>query len=356
MQKFKYRKAKAMNKTVKILALLFAVLIAMTALTSCDLLTDEYGNLTLNNLFPDGLFANPNEDVTLNVTVLNGTTGFGAAALMSDAASGKTELDYNFTVETDASNVTAGLINGSIDIAALPTNAAAALYNKTNGKIKIAAVNTLGVLYLMTNSQNMTVNSISDLDGKTVYCPAQNPAFIFKAICDANGVDVTIDTAYSQPADLRSALVSGKVDIAVLPEPMVTIAKSANENLTVSLDLTEEWESVYGENTLMQGCIVVRTEWAVAHPKELNKFLEEYEASVNYTTENPSDAAELIVSMGVFAGKSAVAAKAIPNCHIVYIDGYEMACALDVFFETLYDINPQAVGGKIPDSEIYLEK
>lgn len=343
-----------MKNTLKILALFCAALIALASITSCDLLTDEYGNLTLNDLLPDGLFPNSNDGVVPNVTVLNGTTGFGAAKLIDDAENGKAAQNYNFTVETDASNVTAGLINGSIDIAALPTNAAADIYNKTNGKIKIAAVNTLGVLYLMTNGKNETVDSISDLDGKTVYCPAQNPSFILKAICDANDIDVTIDTAYSQPTDLRSALVSGKVDIAVLPEPMVTIAKSANENLTVALDLTEEWESIYGENTLMQGCIVVRTEWAEAHGEELEKFLEEYEASVNYTTENPSDAAELIVSTGVFAGKAPVAAKAIPNCNIVYIDGGEMARALDIFFEKLYEVNPQAVGGKIPDIGIYL--
>lgn len=345
-----------MKKTLKILALLCAALMTFTALSSCDLLTDKYGDFNLNDLLPESLFPNSDGELTLNVTVLNGTTGFGAASLMCDAAEGRTELNYNFTVETDASNVTAGLINGSIDIAALPTNAAAAVYNKTNGKIQIAAVNTLGVLYLVTNSENENIDSVADLDGKTVYCPAQNPAFIFKAICDANNVDVTIDTAYAQPADLRSALVSGKIDIAVLPEPMVTIAQSANKNLNVTLDLTEEWENIFGENTLMQGCVVVRTEWAEAHRDELEEFLFDYKKSIEFTNENPHAAAECIVGMGVFAGKPEIAAKAIPYCNIVYIDGYEMARSLDVFFEKLYEVNPQAVGGKIPDSGIYLEQ
>ena len=344
-----------MKNTLKFLALLCAAIMLLTSLTSCDLLINQYGDFSLTDLLPDGLFPNSGDDVTLNVTVLNGTTGFGAAALISDASDGRTELNYNFTVETDASNVTAGLINGSIDIAALPTNAAAALYNKTNGKIKIAAVNTLGVLYLMTNSESVTVNSISDLDGKTVYCPAQNPAFIFQAICDANDLEVTIDTSYTQPADLRAALVSGKIDIAVLPEPMVTIAKSANQDLTVALDLTEEWEKAYGENTLMQGCIVVRTEWAETHPKELEEFLSEYKASIEFTNESPKEASEMIVAAGIFA-KAPVAEKAIPKCNIVYIDGEEMATALAVFFEKLYEVNPAAVGGNLPDSRIYLEK
>ena len=291
----------------------------------------------------------------IKISVLNGTTGFGAAKLISDATEGKTALNYKFTVESDASNITAGLINGSIDIAALPTNAAATVYNKTEGKVKIAAVNTLGVLYLLTNGT--TVSSISELEGKTVYCPAQNPAFILEAILRANGLvpdeNVTVDTGFAQPADLRAAIVSGQVDIAVLPEPMVTIAKSANNEIKVALDLTDEWEKAYGENTLMQGCIVVRTEWAEAHPKELEEFLDEYEDSIEFTNEKPTEAAVCIVDSGVFAGKSPVAEKAIPNCNIVYIDGDDMAEALDVFFEKLYGVKPASVGGKLPDLNIY---
>ena len=330
-----------MKHIIKTIAIICAALITLSSLTSCaffSVLTAEV------------------KRESVNVSVLNGTTGFGAAKLIDNARNGNSAHDYRFTVESDASIITAGLLNGSIDIAALPTNAAANLYNKSGGQIKIVAVNTLGVLYLMTNSEKLTVESLADLEGKTVYVPAQNPAFIFEAICKSQGVNVTIDTAYAQPADLRTALVSGAVDIAVLPEPMVTIAKSANDKLVTALDLTEEWESAYGENTLMQGCIVVRTEWAEANPKILDDFLEEYEASVIYTVKNPDEAAELIVSTGVFTGSAAVAANAIPNCNIVYIDGEEMATSLDVFFEKLYAVKPQALGNKLPDSGIYLIK
>lgn len=327
-----------MKKTLKtLIAVICIALVAATALVSCSSVQVD-------------------KELEIKISVLNGTTGFGAAKLISDTTDGKSELNYKFTVETDAANVTAGLINGSIDIAALPTNAAATVYNKTNGGIKIAAVNTLGVLYLVTNSEKVTIDSIDDLEGKTVYCPAQNPSFIFDAICRANDLNVTIDTAYAQPADLRTAIVSGQVDIAVLPEPMVTIAKANNAKLVTALDLTSEWEKAYGENTLMQGCIVVRTEWAEAHPKELEQFLSDYKASIEFTNASPAEAAELIVSTGVFAGKAPVAQKAIPNCNIVYSDGDDMATALTVFFEKLYAVNPAAVGGKLPDSGIYYKK
>lgn len=296
------------------------------------------------------------EELEIKISVLNGTTGFGAAKLMSDAKAGEAALNYNFTVETDASNVTAGLINGSIDIAALPTNAAAVVYNKTEGGVKIAAINTLGVLYLVT-AADVEISSISDLAGKTVYAPAQNPSFIMNAIVKGNSLsDVTVDTSYAQPADLRAAVVSGDVDIAVLPEPMVTIAKSANKDLKVALDLTEEWEKIYGENSLAQGCIVVRTEWAEAHPKELEQFLSDYKASIEFTNASASEAAAMIVELGIFAGKAPVAEKAIPNCNITYIDGDAMEEALGEFFTQLHGVAPASVGGKVPDSAIYYKK
>lgn len=336
----------------RIVALLFALLITASAiaiLVSCDSSASNDKDSNTDKL---------DTSLEINVSVLNGTTGFGAAKLINDTNNKKASLNCKFTIETDAANILGGLINGSIDIAALPTNAAANVYNKTNGKIQIVAVNTLGVLYLVSNGAE--INEFADLKGKTVYCPAQNPEFIFKALCKANGLevgkDITVDTSFAQPADLRTAVATNKVEIAVLPEPMVTIAQSANADLFVALDLTNEWERVYGKNSLAQGCIVVRKEWAKAHPSELEKFLEEYKSSVEFTTASPKEASEMIVSTGIFAGKAPVAQKAIPKCNIVYIDGEEMQRSLDTFFSKLFEIAPAAIGGKLPESDIYYKK
>lgn len=172
-------------------------------------------------------------ELTVNVTVLSGTTGFGMAQLMQNSADGKAALNYNFKVESEASNITSALIKGEIDIAALPTNAASTLYNKTSGKIQLLAINTRGVLYLLDNGNG--IESFADLKGKTVYVPAQNPTFIFKYLCEQNGltagtegdVDVLISNKYAAPAELQKNVAAGTVTLAVLPEPMVTIALSA---------------------------------------------------------------------------------------------------------------------------------
>lgn len=155
----------------------------------------------------------------VRVYSLNGTTGFGMAKLMSD---NKSTQKYTFTVESDPTKIIAGLANGSIDIAALPTNAASNVYNKTNGKVQVMAINTLGVLYMLDKTSQ--INSLADLEGKTIYCPAQNPTFILKYILAANNINATIDsTTYSTAEALKIAVTAGQVDIAVLPEPMVSI-------------------------------------------------------------------------------------------------------------------------------------
>ncbi|MBQ9161939.1 MAG: ABC transporter substrate-binding protein [Clostridia bacterium] len=293
-------------------------------------------------------------NLSVNVMVLNGTTGFGMAKLMDNNESGTSLLNYNFTVDGDASNITAALLNGTADIAALPTNAAANLFNK-KGSVQMLAINTLGVLYLMTG-EGVTIESFEDLEGKTVYCPAQNPTFIFKYLCQENGLvdgeNITIDNTYTQPADLRTALAAGKVDIAVLPEPMVTIAKSANTDLKVALDLTAEWDKVAPAGSLAQGCVVVRKEFAEAHPAEVKTFLAEYEASINYVKANPTEAGTMIQTHGVFAN-GAVAGKALPNCNICFISGADMKPILDEFFTILHGVAPASVGNAVPGESFY---
>ena len=290
-------------------------------------------------------------ELPVRVMTLNGTTGFGMAGLISSANAGEAALNYSFSVETDASNVTAALVSGDCDIAALPTNAAAALYNKTGGKVQVLALNTLGVLYLVTDG-SAAVESFADLDGRTVYAPAQNPSILFACLCAANGAEVTIDNRYAQPAELNAAVAAGEVALAVLPEPLLTVARAQNQDLVVALDLTEEWDKVAEPGSLVQGCVVVRRDFAAEHPAELAQFLEEYGASIELLSSDPAAAALKIEEAGIFA-KAAVAEKAIPRCNLCFITGEEMQQRLSAFLEILFDAAPQSIGGAVPGEDFY---
>ena len=297
----------------------------------------------------------PDTELEIGIMVLNGTTGFGMAPLMADAAAGEAALNYAFSVETDASNVSAAMINGDAVIAALPTNAAAALYNRTEGAVQLLALNTLGVLYLVSDG-SVEISSVADLAGQTVYVPAQNPTFIFQYICEQNGLavgeDVFIDNTYAQPAELNAAAASGAVSLAVLPEPMVTIARSQNEGLAVALDLTAEWDAVAPSGSLVQGCVVVSRDFAAEHPAEVAQFLADYGASIEEVLSDPASAAKDIVAAGVFA-QEAVAERAIPNCNLCFITGEEMRGAMSEFLDIMAEVAPESIGGAAPDGGFY---
>ena len=293
----------------------------------------------------------PEADLPIRVMTLNGTTGFGMAGLIADSNAGNAGQNYSFTVETDASNVTAALVSGSCDIAALPTNAASALYNKTGGGVQVLALNTRGVLYVVSDGA-VPVEKFADLDGQTVFAPAQNPSFIFGYLCQTNNLTVNIDNTYAQPAELNAAVAAGNVHLAVLPEPMVTVALSQNNNLQIVLDLTEEWDRVAVPGSLVQGCVVVRTEFVKEHPEAVQAFLKDYEASVALLTDDPASAAQKIEETGIFT-KAAVAQKAIPHCNICFVTGAEMQAQLSAFLEIMFEAAPQSIGGAIPGPDFY---
>ena len=266
---------------------------------------------------------------------------------MEDAANGvfKTEK-YTFEVKTDfAKDVLPALINGDADIAAIPTNGASVAYNKTQGGVKVLAVNTLGCLYVIGKD---AVNSLEELAAKEkVQAPAQNPTFILKYLYQKNGLSAdNIANDYTAPADLAAAVASGKVDYAVLPEPMITVAKNqaAKKGTTVvsSLDLTAEWDRLDGmQGKLVQGCVVVRTAILEANPE-----------AVNYLLSHVADTAKLIVRHGIFA-QEAVAKAAIPKCNIAFVAGDTMKAAMDAYLKVLFGIAPASIGGKVPDDAFY---
>lgn len=283
------------------------------------------------------------------IYTLNGTTGFGMAPLIAagDAA-------YTFTVEKDATAVRTALLAGDCDIAALPTNLAALLYNATEGGVRVIALNTGSVLYLVTTGES-AVSDLSHLAGKTVYTPAQNPAFIFEALLAAAEItDVTVDsTTYATPEALRTAVAAGLVTHAVLPEPMVTLAAAAGaENgvtVTRALALGTLWQTYFQDSLLVQGCVVVRTAYLEAHPDRVAAFLADYQNAIKKVNDDPTSAAADIADANIFANKS-VAAAAIPRCDILYLDGNDMKAALAGFLAAM---PKAAIGGKLPLDDFY---
>lgn len=292
------------------------------------------------------------ETTAVRIGALKGPTSMGMAQMLKDAADGNS--NYQFTIAGAPDEITALLVKGELDVAAVPSNLASVLYNNTNGGVKVAMINTLGILYVVEAGD--TVNSVADLKGRTIYSSGKGatPEYSVDYILSQNGIDPETDVTVefkSEHTELAAALQSGTADLAVLPEPFVTTVLAGNDNLRVALNLNEEWDKVSDGSGMVTGVLVVRSEFAEQHTDELTALLEAYEQSVNFVNENPAEAAAIIEQNGI--AKAAVAEQAIPKCNIVFISGNEMRTKVEGFLEILFDMNPKAVGGALPGDDFY---
>lgn len=288
------------------------------------------------------------------VRALKGPTGMGMVKLYDDFMLGNLGADYRdigFAATPD--EITSGLISGEIDIAAVPVNLACVIYNKTGGGVKLAAINTLGVLYVLENGN--TINSISDIEGKTLYATGQGstPEYILNYLLAQNGLEGKVTIEYKNDhAELATLIAAGEVELAMLPEPNVTAAMLKNPELRIALDLTAEWDKLNTGATLTQGCIVVSSAALENNPEAISRFLAEYKASVDYVNANVDAAAPLIAKYEI-VGSEAIAKAALPRSNIVCMTGDDMKAYANAMLEILFEANPASIGGSMPDDNFY---
>ncbi|MBQ8203892.1 MAG: ABC transporter substrate-binding protein [Clostridia bacterium] len=292
--------------------------------------------------------------IDMTVACLKGPTGVGMAKLMEDSANGKTANNYTFTVASAADEISGKIVKGEINIAAVPTNLAAKLNTKTEGKIKMLAVNTLGVLSILENGES--IKSVADLKGKTIYSTGEgsNPEYILRYILSENGIDPDKDVTLQFIAtndELISALVSGKAQVAMVPEPAATTVLTKKDTLRRAISMNDEWEKL-GDSSLMMGCLVALDSFVEANKEQVDKFLEEYKASVDYANNSIDDAAELCAKYEIVAA-APIAKQAIPYCNLTYVSGSEMKNSIVGYFEVLKGYDATSIGGALPDDSFY---
>ena len=287
----------------------------------------------------------------LRVAGLKGPTTMGLCNLISDSEG---TGEYDFTMYGAADEIVPLLVKGDIDAAAVPANRAATLYQRTEGAVQVACINTLGVLYIL--EQGDTVQSVADLKGQTILTTGKGttPEYVLRYVLEQNGLnpdtDVTIEY-FNEATEALSQLQAGRGTIAMLPQPFVTSALSQVEGLRVALDRNTEWEAVAGSK-LVTGVLVVRKDAIERDPAAFETFMEGYAASVEAANTDLEGTAALCEEYGIVA-KAALAQKALPECNIVFETGSEMKTDLTNYFQVLYDADPSSVGGQMPDDAFY---
>ena len=291
------------------------------------------------------------EDTT-RVFALKGPTGIGMVGVMENHPEA-----YDFTLVGAGDEIVAAIASGSADIAACPTNLAATLYNKTKGNVQLMALNTLGVLHVV--SSDHSIDSIDDLAGRKVYATGQAsvPEYVVRYILEQNGLTDKVELEFvAEHSELATLMASGKAEIGILPEPHVTSVLMQNDQMKTVIDVTAAFEAAAAaagsDMVLSMGCVIVRREFAEANPEKVEAFLDAYSESVAFVNADP-DAASLLVEKHGVMPKAAVAKRAIPNCHIVFIEGAQMRKQIAPLYEVLFSANPKSVGGALPGDDFY---
>ena len=303
--------------------------------------------------------------VTMRVAAMTGPTGMGLVKLMDRFGVVETMQSeplvqeksanggsYNFLLAGTADEISPLLMKGDLDAACVPANLASVLYNKSEGEIIVLGINTLGVIYVVDKGDS--IQTLEDLKGKTVVSAGKGsvPEYGFRYVLAQNGIDPDKDLTIewkSEQAECVAALASGAAEIAVMPQPYVTVAQGKVEGLRVALSLTEEWEKLDNGSAMLTGVVVARKSFVEENPAAIEAFLKDYAESVEWVNGNHAEAAQSIGNYGIVA--AAVAEKALPYCNIVCITGNEMKDMLMGYLAALAEQAPQAVGGALPGED-----
>ena len=318
-------------------------------------------SLLLTLLILVGTLASCGDDTKINVGFMSGPTGIGMAKMIADNGGTDGNDTYSFTKFDDTAMAAAALQEGTLDIACLPTNEAAKIYNTASTDIEVLAINCLNSLFVVAKN-DISINSFADLEGKTVYtCQNGTPKILLDMLIKEYNLNVTVKTelgegdsapVIAKPQDLPAVIVAGKADIVVAPEPIVTNALMKASSYGVKLDLGDAWDAKF-DAPIAMGCIVARKDFINEHKSLVKSFLKEYEASIEFMEEDESlDLAAQYAVDATIMGAVPAAKKAITNLGdaIEYIDGKEMKAILENIYNA-FGMN--VIGGKLPDDEFY---
>lgn len=346
-------KGKAILMKKNTFAIVLCLALAVTMLAGCGKKNTATATDVPQKIEP----ATPTTAAQVNVTIagLAGPSSMGMIKMISEKALNSDAYAVNYEIANAPDTLTAKLISGEVQIAALPTNSAAVLYNKTEGQIQFLALNTLGVLYVVGND-SAGITSLNDLKGKNVALSGSGavPQYATEYILDKSGIKDLVTLNYlPDHASVAQALLAGDAGLVILPQPFVSQVLTKDSSMKILVDINKEWEAASdGSSVLSMGCLVVNKAFAEANPEFVAEFLKQYEASVKFVNVNPKEASVMVADAGIVSSAE-IAEKAIPYCNIVFKEAQSAKAEINGFLKVLFDFDPASVGGKMPDDGFY---
>lgn len=294
----------------------------------------------------------------VNVGMIMGPPSMGMGWMIHENEEGNTYNDYNFEVGgVDYTALASKLNTGDYDIIHCPSNVGAILYNNKDLKeeVEVIDISNLGLLYILTTDDS--IKSMDDLKGRTVYSIGEGgpPEYTFGYLLDQEGLSDDVNFSFrSTPFEVLNLLQDEENSIVLLPQPFVEVAKLLVPDLKVPIDITEEWDKLKLESGAesVTTITIVRKKFLEEHEQAVVEYLNLLKKSVAYSLSHVDEAAEWTDTYETFLNPE-VAADAIPYVNMCAITGQEMKEKLEGFLKIMYDYNPDAVGGSMPDDDFY---
>jgi NitT/TauT family transport system substrate-binding protein len=289
----------------------------------------------------------------ITVYGLKGPSGVGMIRLFENLprVSG---WDIQVEALAQADLMAAKFMSGEAKIGILPPNVAAKIAS-SGKKLQIAVITGTGMLSLL--SADTGVRRIEDLKGKTVEVAGQGatPDYVFRKILLAKGIDpekdITLGYALAYP-EIAQALIAGRVNLALLPEPFATMARNGNAKLALVGDIQREWMNLGGTANYPMTALVVDADFAAANAALVKTVLDSVKASVEWVRSNPEVAGRLVEKheLGL---KAPVVSAAIPRSNYVFIPAQEARPALEALYRAFLEFAPASIGGSLPKDDFY---
>ena len=299
----------------------------------------------------------PNTDSTSTyiIATLKGPSSMGMIRLIDSLSQGKRH-SVQVKILNEPLQVRKMMIDGSADFVILPTTMAAIVYNK-GLEYQLIAIPVWGTLYLF--GSDTTITRWEDLRGKRVNVMAKGmtPDVLFRYLLQKNGInpdrDITLDYSFPTHIDLANAVAAGQTDIGVISEPLASMVIQRNKTVRRIFDLSEEWSKYEGipiaETAFMAKKSVIKN-----NREMVEKLISGYEASTKWVNQNPDSAAMLIVKYNILPNYD-VALNAIPRSNLKFIRAKGIRLQLEEYLNVFYQMNPDIIGGKIPDEEFFYQ-
>lgn len=291
----------------------------------------------------------------VRVKTYNGLPAISICKLIKEEENIKSSYKTSYTIESNDKKLVESLNKKEVDIALIPTDMAAKVYNK-NSSYQIFASIGQGSYYLVTSDPEVRGFN-STLINKEIAIAGENSMTdnIVKAILKKNNIDETlVKFKYTNTVpELVKTLTLGEIYTGIVPETSLTSLLYKHSGLKILASINDAYENTFDiSEGYPQFSVIVRKDFAKNNKEYVNKFLSKLKESIEFVNNNPLQAGAYGEELKIPI-KPQILSKAIKRCNLKFIEIDKFKQNYEYFFDILYNYNNEAVGGTVPDESIY---